>query len=411
MTLQTQQPASHKKPGSTLALIFFIMVMDVMGITILSPVAPQIVLRYSDQAVMVTMITIVYAGGQFLASPLFGRLGDRFGRRPVLLFSLLGQALGYFTFGIGGSLGMLFLGRLIGGITAGNLATANAYIADISKPAERARNFALVSTAWSVGLILGPAMGGIFGEVSLEMPAFVAGGLALMNVLLGIFLLPESLPAGKRDTSRLRLRDINPITAIFFMAKKPGLGLLFLVYALFIFAFNGVNSTSALFVIQKFSAVTWQVSLMMILGGVSIALSNTFLVPPVVRKVGERTSTIASLLGLGLFYLGMFFSPLLAAIYPLNMLASCMNTFIFPAITTLSTDCVSSQEVGTMMGVSSAVASLMNIFGPLFAGVVYDHVMMGAPYWTGALVLVVAAAMMTRAAARSRAVHPAAAGE
>jgi MFS transporter, DHA1 family, tetracycline resistance protein len=394
---------THRKNNRrALSLIFFIMMMDVMGITILSPVAPQIVLQYSNKALMVTMITMMYAVGQFIAAPIIGKLGDRYGRRPVLLISLVGQALGYFIFSLGGSLWVLFLGRLIGGITAGNLSTAGAYIADVSTIEERPKNFALVGTAWSMGLILGPALGGLFGQFSLETPALVAAVLAIMNVLLSIFLLPESLPKEKRDIAPLKLRDFNSFLSIFDMARKPGLGLLLLVNALFSFAFNGVSSTSALFIIEKFGAYTWQISLMLILAGVSISLSNTFLVPLVVPRLGEKFSGVASLIGLGVFYIAIFFTPILWMVYPLNMLASSMNSFIFPTLTTLSADKVSFQEMGMMMGVSSAVGSLMNIFGPLWAGLVYDHVMMGAPYWMGALVLILSAVMMSRVPSQRR---------
>jgi DHA1 family tetracycline resistance protein-like MFS transporter len=322
------------------------------------------------------MIAVIYAGGQFIAAPLIGKLGDRYGRRPVLLLSVLGQSIGYSIFGFGGSLWMLFLGRLIGGITAGNLSTAGAYIADVSRPEERSRNFTIIGTAWSLGLILGPALGGIFGQFSLQAPAFVAAALALLSVLLGLFLLPESLPLEKRNTSRMSLRDYNPIATIFDMARKPGLGLLLLVNAIFSFAFNGASSTSALFVIQKFSAATWQVSLLLVLSGVSIALTNTFIVPRVIPLIGEKRSGVSS------------------------MLASCMNSFIFPVLTTLSAEQVEVQEIGMLMGVTSAVGSLTNIFGPLWAGIVYDQVMHGAPYWMGALILLVSAWTFSRAKPR-----------
>ena len=392
-----EKQADSKKSGRALGLIFFIMMMDVVGISLLSPVAPLIVLEFSDKALMVTMITIMYAGGQFFATPIIGRLGDRYGRRPVLLISILGQAFGYFIFGLGGSLWVLFLGRLIGGITAGNLSTAGAYIADVSKPEERSKNFALIGTAWSLGLILGPAMGGLFSQISLEAPAFVAVLLAILNVFLGIFFLPESLPKEKRDKAPLKLRDYNPILSIFDMWRKPGLGLLLVVYAIFNFAFAGVNSTSPLFVIDKFAAHTLQISLLLILAGVSIAISNTFLVPLIIPRIGEKKAVITSLIGLGITYVLTFFAPLLWLIYPITMLSSAMNSFTFPSITTLTTDRVNFQEMGTMMGVSTSVASLMNIFGPLWAGVMYDQVMVGSPYWMGAIILLFAAWRMTRA--------------
>jgi multidrug resistance protein len=374
--------------------------MDIIGITLLSPVAPSIVLHYSDSALMVTMITVIYAGGQFIASPFFGKLGDKFGRRPVLLVSLIGQSLGYLVFGFGGSLWVLFLGRLIGGITSGNLSTSNAYIADISKPEERAKNFAMISTAWSLGLILGPTLGGIFGELSLEAPAFVAAGVTFLNVLLGFFLLPESLPKERRDHTPVRLRDLNPIISIYHIGRKPGLWLLLLAQALFSFAFNGINSTSALFIIQKFFAETWQVSLMMVLAGISIALTNTFLVPRWMPRFGERLSGVGGLLGLAVIAASLFFIPIFWLFLLINMLSSVMNSFIFPALTTLSIERVSAREVGQLLGVTSAVGSLMNIFGPLWAGFVYDEVVRGSPYWMGAAIYLVAALILFRTAPR-----------
>lgn len=393
---------SEKRASSkgSLALIFFVMLMDVIGITLLSPVAPKIILRYSDSAVMVTLITVIYAGGQFFASPLFGKLGDRLGRRPVLLLSLLGQAIGYVVFGLGGSLWVLFLGRLIGGITSGNLSTSNAYIADISKPEERSKNFAMISTAWSLGLILGPFMGGVFGEISLEAPAFVAGGVSLLNAILGYFLLPESLPHDRRERAPIRLRDTNPVVSILDVARKPGLTMLLVVTALFSFAFNGNSSTSALFMIQKFGAETWQVSLMMMMAGIAIALSNTFLVPRWMPRFGERISGIGGLLSLALFSAGIFFAPVIWLAFLVNMLVGASSSFIFPSLSILSIERVSHREVGQLLGVTSAVGSLMNIFGPLWAGFVYDYVMMGSPYWMGAIIFVMAALMLVRTAPR-----------
>jgi predicted MFS family arabinose efflux permease len=180
------------------------------------------------------------------------------------------------------------------------------------------------------------------------------------------------------------------------MARVPGLGWLLLVYALFSFAFNGVASTSALFVIQKFSAETWQISLLMILAGVSIAISNTFIVPRVVPLAGERNSGIFSLIGLAVFYTTIFFVPFLWLVYPLNMLASGMNSFIFPVLTSLNANRVQAHEMGILMGVTSAVGSLTNIIGPLWAGVIYDNVMLGAPYWMGAFIMLVAAWVLNR---------------
>jgi MFS transporter, DHA1 family, tetracycline resistance protein len=377
-----------------LALIFSILLMDIVGLTVLSPVAPYLVGRYSREATAVTMITILYAAAQFFAAPLMGKLGDRYGRRPVLLISLLGQAAGYVIFGMGGSLWVMFLGRIIGGITGGNMSTATAYIADVSKPHERAQNFTLIGIAWSLGLIVGPAAGAALGQWHLTAPAFVAAGLALMNVLLGLFLLPESLPKEQRQPVKIRLSDFNPIVAIIEMARKPGLGWLLLITSLFNFAFNGISSTSTLFYIQKFGVEPGQVGSLMMFSGISLAVVQFFLVQPLVRRFGEKKIAITSLTGQAFGFLAIFFTPFFGWIYPINMLTSALSGFTFPTLTTLNANRVPHREVGLLMGVTTAIGSLMNIFGPLWAGAMYDHVMPGAPNWMGAGLFVVAAFML-----------------
>ncbi len=392
----------RKQTRIALGLIFIIMLMDVIGITLISPVAPYIVQQFSGEALMVTMITVLYAGGQFIAAPLIGKLGDRYGRRPVLLVSLVGQGIGYLIFGMGGKLWILFLGRIIGGITGGNLSTAGAYIADVSNPEDRSKNFALIGMAWSVGLILGPAAGGILGQFNLQAPAFVAAGLSFLNVLLGIFILPESLPRERRETSPMRLKDYNPVVAIFEMARKPGLGWLLLITALFNFAFNGINSTSTLFVIEKFSAQPWHLSLLLGLAGIAVGASTFIFVPRLVPRFGDNKVALASMLGQSVVDVSIFFVPLFWPIFPLNMLVSAISAFTFPTLTTLSTDLVLHREVGLLMGVTTGLGSLMNIFGPIWAGVVYDHVMLGAPYWMGAIILVLAGLMLLRPVGRKQ---------
>jgi multidrug resistance protein len=228
-----------------LGLIFVIMLMDIVGLTILFPVAPYIVQRYSDEALMVTLLSVIYAGGQFFAAPALGKISDRVGRRPVLLVCVLGSAIGYFIFGIGEALWVLFLARLIDGITGGNISTASAYIIDVSKPEERAKNFTLLGMAYGIGFIVGPALGGVLGQWNLDAPAFAAGAIFLVSSALVFFLLPESLPEERRDKSTLVAKDFNPFATITQMAFKPGLGLVLLVLALFNFSFTGVNSVWA----------------------------------------------------------------------------------------------------------------------------------------------------------------------
>jgi len=379
-----------------LAVVFSILLMDIVGLLVLSPVAPFLVRQYSQEAISVTLITVIYAAAQFFAAPFMGKLGDRYGRRPVLLVSLAGQAVAYVIFGIGGALWVLFLSRFIGGVTGGNFSTASAYIADVSKPEERAKNFTLIGIAWSLGLIVGPAAGALLGKLSLVAPAYAAAALSMLNVLLGIFLLPESLPKELRDTTPLRFRDINPLASIRDMAVKPGLGGLLAVFCLFNFAFNGITSTSSLFYIAKFGADPGQVGTLMMLGGISLAVVQFLLVQPIVRRFGEKRVAMASISGQALGNLAIFFTPVFNWIYPINMAVTMVGGFAFPTLTTLNTSRVKHREVGLLMGVTTALGSLMNIISPLGAGLAFDYIMVGAPYWIGAIILLLAVLLLSR---------------
>ncbi|MFZ6030033.1 MAG: MFS transporter [Chloroflexota bacterium] len=381
-----------------LALIFSVMLMDIIGLLIIAPVAPFIVRRYSDQAIMVTMMTVVYAAAQFFAAPLFGKLGDRYGRRPVLLITVLGQAIGYALFGVGGALWLLLLSRLIGGITGGNLSTASAYIADVSRPEERAKNFTLIGVAWGLGLVLGPALGGILSRISIDAPAYTAAILSLLNVISLWYFLPESLPPEQRSNAALTLRDLNPAASIRDMACKPGLGWLLMITALFNLGFNGTGSINSLYVADKFDAQPSQVGLLLACGGVMLAFVQFALVQRVVPRFGERGVAITSLLGQVIGVLGMLYAPELWMLYFVYMFNSAFSGFTFPTLTTLNTNRVRHQEVGLLMGVTTAIGSLMNIAGPITVGIIYDKIAIGAPYWMAMILFAVAALMLTQAA-------------
>src|SRR5919109_1885038 len=196
---------TNRRAGKgVLSFIFSVVLLDVIGFALLMPVQAYIVRQYSDEALMVAMIPVLYAGAQFFAAPLLGKLSDRYGRRPVLLVSILGSALGYFLFGIGGALWVLFLSRLIDGFTAGNASTASAYIADVTPPQDRAKTYGFLGMAWGLGFILGPMLGGLLSEISLNAPAYAAGLLSLLSAVVGYFILPESLPKEKREKTPLR---------------------------------------------------------------------------------------------------------------------------------------------------------------------------------------------------------------
>jgi MFS family permease len=393
---------TNKHPTkAALGLIFAILLLDVVGISMLYPIAPYIVLRYSNDALMVTLLTVIYAAAQFVAAPVLGKLGDIYGRRPVLLVSLLGSAIGYAIFGIGGGLWILFLSRLIDGITAGNQSVAAAYIADVSTPEARAKNFTLIGTAWGIGLVIGPAASAALGQWQLDAPAFVAAGLSLLGAILGFFWLPESLPAPQREATPVLLADLNPFGTMIAFIGKPGLGKLLLAMSLFNFAFQGANSIETLFLIEKFAAQPWQVGALVVIAGGTITLVQR-LVGPLVARYGEQATASASLFLLALGALALCVAPALWLIYPINIFRNIMSGLVFPTIGMLMTSRVASREQGSLMGVNTALGSLMSVLGPLWAGAAYEHLMPSAPYWMGALIFTLAACMLVQAPARVR---------
>jgi MFS transporter, DHA1 family, tetracycline resistance protein len=394
MNNQTQAPATDALTRRSLNLIFLVMLMDIIGLTIIGPVAPYIVKRYSGEAFMVTALSGIYAAAQFLAAPALGKISDRVGRRPVLLISIFGSAIGYFIFGIGGALWVLFLSRVIDGITGGNLSTASAYIADVSTPQTRAKNFGLIGVAFGLGFILGPALGGLASQVSIDAPAFLAGILSMINLGLVYFLLPESLPAEKRERTPMVANDFNPLVAIGEMARKSGLTVLLVINSIFALAFNGANSSTSVFFVYKFTAAPWQIGAFFVVGGAVTFVTQMWFVQRVVGRFGEKTMAIASLVGMSAGSLLTFMLPQFWMLYPLALLQSGIGSFVWSTMGSMMASKVEPREQGLLAGVNTALMSLMGVFGPFAAGVAYDQIMPGAPLWLAAILLGIAAAAM-----------------
>ena len=383
----------------SLDLSFLVMLMDIIGLTIIIPVAPFIVRRYSPDATMVTALSGIYAAMQFIAAPALGKISDRIGRRRVLLISIFGSAIGYFIFGIGGALWVLFLSRIIDGITGGNLSTASAYIADVSTPQERAKNFGLIGLAFGLGFIFGPAIGGITSQISVDAPAFTAGILSLINFTLIFFLLPESLPKENRETTPLRPSDFNPLVSIREIARKPGMPVLLIVNAIFAFAFNGVNSTQNVFMAQKFSAKPLEIGLLYVMSGAVTYITQKWFVQRTVARFGEKRMAIASLVGQGLGMVLIFSVPEFWMLFPVALLINGIGSFIWSTIGSLTAAKVQPREQGRLAGVNTALLSLMGVLGPITAGVAYDRIVPGAPYPLAAILFVIGAIVMTTVAA------------
>jgi len=385
-----------------LRLIFFIMLMDIVGMSIIFPVAPYIVQRYSKDALMVTMLTVIYAGAQFFAAPALGKISDRVGRRPVLLASVLGSAIGYFIFGLGGALWALFLARLIDGITGGNISTASAYIIDVSKPEERTKNFTLLGMAYGIGFILGPALGGVLGQWNLNAPAYLAGSIFLVSTVLVYFLLPESLPAERRTRSRLSVNDFNPFASVAQMLFKPGLGLILIIVALFNFGFDGVNSVMGVFIKNKFTTTPLTLGLLFVFVGLATAFVQGALIERLVPRYGEKRMALVGLLGSVIGWPLIMLTPMLWMLFPVTFVQSGITGFIWATTGAMAAGLVNEHEQGQLAGVNVALAGLMSMLGPLWAGAVYDYVTPNAPFWMGSILLVLACLLLARVPVRAQ---------
>jgi DHA1 family tetracycline resistance protein-like MFS transporter len=388
--------ANPKAGKGASGFIFSVVLLDVIGLAILMPVQAYIVRQYSDEAIMVAMIPVLYAGAQFFAAPLLGKLSDRYGRRPVLLISILGSAFGYFLFGIGGALWVLFLSRLIDGFTAGNASTAGAYVADVTPPQDRAKNYGFIGMAYGLGFILGPMLGGLLSEISLNAPAYAAGILSLLSATVGYFILPESLPKERREKTPLRFADLNPFASVFELMRRPTVGGLLLTQGLFFFVFNGNNNIVPVFMIEKFAVQPWQIAVLFAIGGITMAIMQGGLVGPLVKRFGEKPLAVNSLLLQALATIGMVTVPALWMLYPVGVINSLGTGLIWPTLGALLANSVSYDEQGKVSGVGTALGSLMSVFGPLWAGAAYDRLTPVAPFWIGAAIFVLAGLLLTR---------------
>jgi DHA1 family tetracycline resistance protein-like MFS transporter len=231
-SLTEPSPSAAARPAA-MRFIMLTVLIDMVSIGLIVPVLPALVGSFTgsqaDQAFWYGAVTFAFGLANFFGSPILGAMSDRFGRRPVLLLGFCGLALNFFATALSTALWMLIAVRLVGGAMQANAAVANAYVADITPPQDRAKRFGLLGAMFGVGFILGPVMGGLLGAIDLQLPFFVAGGLALLNLLYGYFVLPESLPVERRRA--FEWKRANPITSLQALTQLKGVGLLVMVIA------------------------------------------------------------------------------------------------------------------------------------------------------------------------------------
>jgi DHA1 family tetracycline resistance protein-like MFS transporter len=400
-----EETAKAKRPAA-LGFIFVTLLIDVIGFGIIIPVFPDLIQRLghmnlSSAARYGGLLTIAYACMQFLFSPMIGNLSDKYGRRPVLLASLLGFSVDYLFLAFAPNISLLFVGRIIAGITGASFTTATAYISDISTPENRAQNFGIVGAAFGMGFIIGPFLGGILGEYSLKLPFIAAAGLALLNALYGFFILPESLSLENRRG--FDWKRANPIGSLKQLKKYPSiLGLvasLFLIYM----AAQSVQSIWTYFNIEKFHWGRRLIGLSLGFIGVLVGLVQGLLTRITIPKLGtERSVTI----GLLLYALGLILFAFASQSWMMFAFSIpyCLGGIAGPALQGIITGAVPPNEQGELQGGINSLMSVTTILGPFIMSYLFSYFTAknapvyfpGAPFMLGAFFMLLSSILALR---------------
>lgn len=393
-------PTSHVPRRAALAFIFVSMVLDIVAFGIVIPVLPQLIKGFlggdtARAAAWYGIFGTTWAAMQFICSPFLGALSDRFGRRPVLLLSILGLGLDYLLMALAPTLMWLFVGRVLSGMTAAGFATAAAYIADVTPPEKRAGAYGLVGAAWGFGFIVGPALGGILGATDPRLPFFVAGGLALINAAYGFFILPESLPPEKR--APFKLSRANPVGSLKLLRGHPQLLSLATVSLLYNLGHTVFPSVFVLWAGYQFDWNARQIGLSLAAVGVANVIVQGGLVRPFVKRLGERRA-----LAIGAFFGTVGFALYgIAATVPVFWIGAALYApagFFNPSLLGLISQRVGPSEQGQVQGANSSIMGIAGMLGPgLFTSVFAWSIGAGAGWHMPGLPFLIASAMFALA--------------
>lgn len=354
--------------------IFATILLDAMGIGVIIPVLPDILRRFNNDASFVNLyfgfFMASYAAMQFLASPVLGSLSDRFGRRPILLSSLCGAALDYTLMAFAPTLGLLFLGRIISGLTGASMTVASSYMADISDDKNRSANFGLIGAGWGFGFILGPLLGGFLGSQGAQAPFLAAAGLNFINFIFGLFILPESLPKEKRR--KIELKNLNPFRSLFKFLTHSEISRMMICFFLMFLAGQVHPSIWTLYTEYKFHWTPFEVGLSLTFVGLSLAIVNGGLTRVLIPKWGELRAVKIGLFVQTLGFLGYALATMGWMVYVIVGF-SALGGIAGPSIQSLITQRISPSEQGELQGTIMSLGSLTAIISPLMYTNSFNH--------------------------------------
>ena len=377
--------------------IFITILLDVIGFGIIIPVFPKLIMHLTHGNMSTVsqwggLLSFAYAIMQFGCAPILGNLSDQFGRRPVLLFSLLGFGIDYIFMAFAPTIGWLFLGRVFSGAAGSSITTASAYIADVSTKENRAQNFGMIGAAFGIGFIIGPVMGGVLGQYGTRIPFLVSAGLALLNAMYGYFVLPESLTKDHRR--KFEWKRANPAGSLRQLRKYPSIGGLIGSLILVYIAAHAVQSTWTYFNIEKFKWNEKLIGYSLGAVGLLVAIVQGVLIRFINPKLGNEKSVY---IGLALYSLGLLLFAFASQTWMMFvfLIPYCMGGIAGPALQSIISGNIPRNEQGELQGALTSLISVTTIIGPLVMTFLFSYFtkpsgpiyFAGAPFLLGAILM------------------------
>ncbi len=397
---------------AAVGFIFITLLLDVMGWGLIIPVMPHLVaelkgISINEASPYGALLVSVYAATQFIFAPLVGNLSDRYGRRPVLLGALIGFAIDYIFMALVNTYGLLFVGRVIAGLTGASFTTGAAYIADVSTPETRTKNFGLIGAAFGLGFIIGPALGGLLAGWGVRAPFYAAAGLCLLNALYGYFVLPESLT--KEHRRKFEWKRANPFGSLKFLRRNPSISSLAICYFLVYLAAMSVQGNWNYYTIYRFQWTEKLVGISLAVVGILVAVVQAGLTRIVNPRLGNEKSIYLGLIlystGLALFAFStegwMMF---------ISLLPYCLGGLAGPAMQATMASHVPRNEQGELQGALTSIMSLTTIIGPLIMNNLFKYFTTdkapfyfpGIPFFLGTIFMLLSVVIVWRMFSREK---------